>query len=83
MPKGIEAENALAMMINSMRAKYPAKLQERAAELGLTENEVLTLASIIEKEAIINSERPLISAVYHNRLKKGCCCRQTRLQFMA
>ncbi|MDO9288876.1 MAG: endolytic transglycosylase MltG [Thermodesulfovibrionales bacterium] len=70
MPKGIEAENALAMMINSMRAKYSAKLRERATELGLTENEVLTLASIIEKEAIINSERPLISAVYHNRLKK-------------
>lgn len=70
MPKGIEPENALAMMINSMRAKYSAKLGERAAELGLTENEVLTLASIIEKEAIINSERPLISAVYHNRLKK-------------
>lgn len=70
MPKGIEPENALAMLVNSMRAKYSAKLRERAAELGLTENEVLTLASIIEKEAIINSERPLISAVYHNRLKK-------------
>lgn len=70
LPKGIEPQNALAMMINGMRAKYSAKLRERAAELGLTENEVLTLASIIEKEAIINSERPLISAVYHNRLKK-------------
>jgi len=70
LPKGIEPENALGMMINSLREKYQEKLRLRAAELGLSEREVLTLASIIEKEAIINSERPLISAVYHNRLKK-------------
>ena len=70
LPKGIEPENALGMMINSLREKYSDKLKERAAQLGLSEREVLTLASIIEKEAIINSERPLISAVYHNRLKK-------------
>ena len=36
----------------------------------MSEREVLTLASIIEKEALFNRERPLISAVYHNRLKK-------------
>ncbi|NCO83078.1 MAG: endolytic transglycosylase MltG [Nitrospirae bacterium CG_4_10_14_3_um_filter_44_29] len=70
LPKGIEPENALGMMINSMREKYSDKFKGRAAELGFSEREVLTLASIIEKEAIINSERPLISAVYHNRLKK-------------
>lgn len=37
----------------------------------MTEQQVLTLASIIEKEAKVSSERTLISAVYHNRLKKG------------
>ena len=41
----------------------------RAEELGLTKHEVITLASIIEGEAIFDSERPRISGVYHNRLK--------------
>jgi UPF0755 protein len=70
LPKGIEPENALGMMINTLRDKYSEKLKARADEIGFTEKEVLTLASIIEKEAMIDSERPLISAVYHNRLRK-------------
>lgn len=43
----------------------------RAQELKMTENEVVTLASIIEGEAIFNEERPIISGVYHNRLNRG------------
>ncbi len=69
-PKGIRPEDAIGLMINRMREKYSDKLLSRTAELGISENEVLTLASIIEKEAVLNSERPLISGVYHNRLKK-------------
>tara|TARA_B100001250_G_C19804190_1_gene792490 strand:- start:1612 stop:2652 length:1041 start_codon:yes stop_codon:yes gene_type:complete len=41
----------------------------RAEELSLTKHEVITLASIIEGEAIFDSERARISGVYHNRLK--------------
>jgi UPF0755 protein len=68
--KGVNAKDALASMIDRMREKYSEKLQEKAEKLGMTETEVLTLASIIEKEAVMDSERPLISAVYHNRLHK-------------
>jgi len=70
-PKGMSPEDALGMMISRMREKFADKLSDRAIELGLTENEVLTLASIIEKEAATDQERTLISAVYHNRLKRG------------
>jgi UPF0755 protein len=70
-PKGIRTENALGIMIDRMRQKYSDELFERTEAMGMTENEVLTLASIIEREAIIDSERPLISSVYHNRLKKN------------
>jgi len=44
--------------------------QAQAAELGFTLTEIVTLASIIEGEMLYKSEAPLISAVYHNRLKR-------------
>ena len=43
----------------------------KADSMNLTQHQIVTLASIIEGEAIYDSERPIISAVYHNRLKKG------------
>jgi UPF0755 protein len=70
-PKGIKTEAVIGMMINRMRKKFTPDLHERAAEIGLSEREVLTLASIIEKESVTDEERFLISAVFHNRLKKG------------
>jgi len=69
-PKGVPAEDALGSMIDRMRDQFSPDLLSRMEETGMTEKEVLTLASIIEKEAVVDSERPLISAVYHNRLRK-------------
>ena len=69
-PKGVGLEEALGSMIDRMREKYSGDLQEETDQLGMTEEQVLTLASIIEKEAVKDEERPLISAVYHNRLRK-------------
>ncbi len=69
-PKGFEPDDALRVMVNAMRAKFTDDMSDRMREMRFTEREVLTLASIIEKEAVIDFERPIISAVYNNRLKK-------------
>jgi UPF0755 protein len=70
-PRGMPAEDIIRFMVENMRRRFTQALKERASSLGLSEREVLTLASIIEKEARVDSERPLISAVFHNRLKIG------------
>lgn len=68
--KGTGAKDIFRIMLQRLRENFDQSLRDRAEELGMSEREVLTLASIIEKEAVFNRERPLISAVYHNRLKK-------------
>ncbi len=68
--KGIDSKVVLKLMVRRMREVFDGPLRARAEELGMTENEVLALASIIEKEAVHDFERPIISGVYHNRLKK-------------
>lgn len=46
-------------------------IKKRMAELDFDIHQTLTLASIIEREAKLKEEKPIISAVFHNRLKKG------------
>ena len=58
-------------MIRQFRAAFGPEEEARAQELGMTRHEVVILASLIEKETGLPDERPLVSAVYHNRLKIG------------
>lgn len=70
-PKGILLEDIPKKMVARYKSVFTTGLASRAGDLGMTEHEVITLASIVEKEAKIPSERKLIAAVYHNRLKQG------------
>lgn len=69
LPKGASPEYIIGIMINKLRKEYSGNLKERERELGWNENKVLTLASIIEREAVVDEERAIISGVFHNRLK--------------
>ncbi|HOF04974.1 MAG TPA: endolytic transglycosylase MltG [Syntrophales bacterium] len=51
--------------------KFTPELRQRASALGMTVNEVVTLASMIGKETGFKEEKPLVAAVFHNRLKRG------------
>jgi len=57
-------------MVEQLRQEVGPDLLARMQELKMTMHEVLTLASVIEKETGSGGERPEISAVFHNRLKK-------------
>ncbi len=70
-PKGARLRSVMKLMVQKLREEFSADMAKRAQEMGWTEREVLTLASIIEREAVTDRERPIISAVYHNRIKKG------------
>jgi UPF0755 protein len=69
--KGQTVENILRTMVARFQENYTPEMAGRAREMGMTTQEIVTLASIIEKEAVVSSDRPLISAVFHNRLRKG------------
>ena len=67
--RGMSVDEMLSRMVQRTRAKLTPELQARARERGLTVHQLLTLASIIEREAVDPSERSLISAVFWNRLR--------------
>src|SRR5690606_11324572 len=68
-PIGVPADTIIARMVNTYRAVWTPERRARADSMGLDEREVVTLASIVEKEARIASEMPQIAAVYHNRAR--------------
>jgi UPF0755 protein len=57
-------------MITEFREFFVDSLQQRMKHLGYTLNDVMTMASIVEGEAIYDDERAVIAGVYYNRLKK-------------
>jgi len=69
-PKGYGEEPVIRQMVSRFQAVY-APLEKRAQEMGLSRKDVVILASMIEKEAMDDQERRLISAVFHNRLHRG------------
>jgi UPF0755 protein len=71
LPRGTPASRLVAMMVERFRAAYSEALRRQTEEQGLTAREVVTLASLIEKETGKGEERPLVAAVYRNRLRIG------------
>ena len=67
-PSTPERDIILTMAEQFRKVSQPL-LERNGAAIPLTSHEIITLASIIEKETGVEAERPLVSAVFHNRLK--------------
>ena len=68
---GMSPEVVIDTMIKNFWKHYTTDFKKREKELGWNTYKVVTLASIIQKETYLPEEMPLVSAVFHNRLKIG------------
>jgi UPF0755 protein len=71
LPESSDALPIVRRLVAEFERRWKPEWNAQLEKLGMTRHQVITLASIIEKEARVATERPTISAVYHNRLKIG------------
>ncbi len=69
-PRGTKSRQIITTMVDRFQTVFKPEWKDQGQAHGLTIHQVITLASIIEKETGVASERPIISSVFHNRLKK-------------
>ncbi len=70
-PPSMDEAEFIRLATEQFGKAYAQRYAARVKALGLTEKEVVTLASMVEKEAIQPAERPLVASVFLNRLRKG------------
>lgn len=68
---GASEEQIITTMLNQFDIVFTDEYKARAKELGLTINEVITVASIIERECKHEEDRPKVASVIYNRLELG------------
>src|SRR5256885_7344811 len=70
-PIGTTARQAVREMVYSFERRWRPEWDSSITDLKINRNDLVTMASIVEREARLPEERPVIAAVYYNRLKKG------------
>ncbi|MFA6411567.1 MAG: endolytic transglycosylase MltG [Syntrophales bacterium] len=69
--RSMGSKEIIQIMNQQFWKRFTPEMRQRAAARGMSITEVVTLASLIGKETGFKDEKPLVSAVFHNRLKKG------------
>ena len=67
----MEASSAINKLLNNFYLKYNADMLSQTEKMGITVKDVVSVASIIEKEAKLDEDRPLVASVIYNRLVSG------------
>jgi len=70
-PKGITPNAIISKMLSRFWSAFKPEWKKEAKKMRLSVHQIVTLASIIEKETGASFERPIISSVFHNRLRRG------------
>ncbi|MDI7248772.1 MAG: endolytic transglycosylase MltG [Bacillota bacterium] len=70
-PRGTSEPELVSLMVRRFQQVWEGELARKAAAQGISVHEVVTLASIVEKETGVPEERPLVAGVFWNRLKRG------------
>lgn len=70
-PRKATAADLIDIVLGTFDKNVTADIRQQAVERGLTVYEVVTVASIVEREALVADEGPLIASVYFNRLAQG------------
>ncbi|MCJ7679775.1 MAG: endolytic transglycosylase MltG [Candidatus Aminicenantes bacterium] len=70
LPAGSSAGDVISAMVTQFKQIFTEEWKKRAEELGLSIRDIVILASLIEKETAVDEERRLVSAVFHNRLRR-------------
>ena len=71
LPRGADASRVVRAMVDRFEQVLTPEVRKAAEARGLTVRQLVTLASIVEKETAKPEERPLVAAVYSNRLRMG------------
>ena len=71
LPRGIPAARLVDLMVDRFHTVFTEEMRQLALAQGRTVREIVTLASLVEKETAQAGERPLVAAVYWNRMKIG------------
>jgi UPF0755 protein len=69
-PRDTKPADVISIMVKRFRKEWKLDSFQRARDLGFSPREIVTTASLIETEAKLSDERPLIASVIYNRLKK-------------
>jgi UPF0755 protein len=68
---GTSEEQLVKIMVSQFDQQFTPAMRQRAAELGISVRDIIIMASLVEKEARVEKERPIIAGVFYNRLKQS------------
>ncbi|MEJ7838339.1 MAG: endolytic transglycosylase MltG, partial [Thermomicrobiales bacterium] len=71
LPEGDTADDLIFQMLANFDVRFTPEMRQQAVNQDLTIFEVVTLASLVEREAAVAAERPIVAAVYLNRIEQG------------